>query len=161
MKEKNVLIVCITLILCAVIIAATFVIVSSDNNGIPIPGVAANSTKDNSSNVAPNDTVDLSSVTFYSDGNPNTGEVATLYFGKESAGKVVEISTVYYRDGYQFNKVDYGTVSIDSDGNAKVTDTTPMNKYPDKCVITVKYNGNSFTKTANLGTYKGSQTVSL
>ena len=94
MKEKNVLIVCITLILCAVIIAATFVIVSSDNNGIPIPGVAANSTKDNSSNIASNDTVDLSSVTFYSDGNPNTGEVATLYFGKESAGKVVEISTV-------------------------------------------------------------------
>ena len=102
----------------------------------------------------------IKNVTFYSDGNPNTGEVATINFGSENAGKSVEVKTTYHRDNAVLSgPVSFESFVISSDGTVTITDYTPMPRYPDKCHIEVKCNGSSFSSDCNIGTYKGTQTV--
>lgn len=157
MNERNLIIVCVTAILCVAIVAGTLVVTTLNTN---IPVISDNS-NNNQTSSASEEPLDIKSVTFYSDGNPNTGEVATINFGSQHAGKTVEVSTVYYRDGVAFNNQEFATVTIADDGTVKITDTTSMRKYPDKCVINVRYESLTFTKTASLGKYTGSQTVNF
>ncbi len=103
----------------------------------------------------------LSEVTFYSDGNPNTGETATLYLGEENAGKEVQVATQYYRDGTAFNSKNYVTLKISDDGTVKLTDNTPMSKYPDYCEISVLYNGKECGGAVNIAKHSGTQTVTV
>ena len=103
----------------------------------------------------------LTSVTFYSDGNPNTGETATLDLGRANAGKVVQVKTTYYRDSIAFNNPDYVDLRIDENGYVKITDNTPMPKYPDFCEISVLYDGKECGGSVNIGKYKGTRHYSF
>lgn len=178
MRENRLLIILITVILAVVIIACTAVLITHDNISNDNQVAQANNTSNTQNTESSSDSssdnaqssattssssssTDIYSVTFYSDGNPNTGETATIYLGTQNAGKTVQVSTTYYRDGHKFNDGEFATVTVDNSGNIKITDTTPMNKYPDECVIVVDDGSTSVTKTATLGTYKGSQTVNF
>ncbi len=103
----------------------------------------------------------LTKVTFYSDGNTDTGETATLYLGQENAGKEVQVATQYYRDDVALNSRNYISLTISDDGTVKITDNTPMSKYPDYCEISVLYNGNECGGAVNLEKHSGSQTVDV
>lgn len=176
MEERNVMIICITIIIAVLIISGTFLLINSNNNNLL--NRLDNENNDNSNSNSGNNenngnsesnentqTVDtnaitVKSVTFYSDGNPNTGETATINFGSENSGKTVNIKTFYSRDGTKQNSPSgYESHTIDSDGNIVVTDYTPMPKYPSNCVIEVNYNGITSSYECDIGTYKGTQTA--
>lgn len=176
MEERNVMIICITIIIAVLIISGTFLLINSndmnllnrlsnDNNDNSFSNNENNGNNDNSANNANTETVDstgisVKSVTFYSDGNPNTGETATINFGPEYSGKTVNVKTFYSRDGTRQNyPSSYEAHTIDSNGNIVVTDYTPMPKYPSNCVVEVNYNGYTSSYECDIGTYKGTQTA--
>lgn len=182
MRDNSVLIICICIIICTVIIAATAIIVldnhdennntnqnttqatvtnnnSSSNSG----GNSASSSSSSSTQSASSSDIGPgypSSVTFYSDGNPNTGETATLNFGTNAAGKTIKVRIFYYRDSEKLSgNYEFQTVTIGQDGTVKITDNTPMSKYPDTAEIQIEPgDGNRLSSNYDLGTYSGSQT---
>jgi type II secretory pathway pseudopilin PulG len=165
MREKAVKI--IILVIVAIIIVAGIIYITtannSNNNAINQVNLQ-NNNKDiqnnNDNSIQNNNNVtNIESVTFYSDGNPNTGEEATIKLGSENAGKSVTLSLEYSRDGTQQNNPEFLTVKADDSGTIQYADTTPMQKYPDQCIITIKDNS-GYTKTAyTLETKKGYQTI--
>lgn len=174
MREKAVKI--IILVIVAIIIVAGIIYITTannsnnnatnqvnlQNNNKDIQNNNDNSIQNNNDNSIQNNNnnvTNIESVTFYSDGNPNTGEEATIKLGSENAGKSVTLSLEYSRDGTQQNNPEFLTVKADDSGTIQYADTTPMQKYPDQCIITIKDNS-GYTKTAyNLETKKGYQTI--
>ena len=175
MRDNSVLIICICIIICTVIIAATAIIVldnHDENNNTNQNTTQATVTNNNnssssssSSSTQSTSSSDIgpgypSSVTFYSDGNPNTGETATLNFGTNAAGKTIKVRIFYYRDSEKLSgNYEFQTVTIGQDGTVKITDNTPMSKYPDTAEIQIDPgDGNRLSSNYDLGTYSGSQT---
>ncbi|MBQ6220661.1 MAG: hypothetical protein IJJ47_13095, partial [Methanosphaera sp.] len=92
-------------------------------------------------------------------GNPNTGESATINVGKEHFNEDMEVKTTYSRDGVNFNNPDYEYRTVDADGNISITDYTPMNKYPDYCLISIRYNDKVYQFECDIGKYNGTQST--
>lgn len=183
MRDNSVLIICVCIIICTVIIAATAIIVLdnhdennntnqnttqatvTNNNSSLNSGDTSASSSSSSSTQSTSSSSGIgpgypSSVTFYSDGNPNTGETATLNFGTNAAGKTIKVRIFYSRDDQSLNDgYEFQTVTIGQDGTVKITDNTPMPKYPDVAEIQIEPgDGNRLSSYYDLGTYSGSQT---
>ena len=159
MEEKNVIIICITAILCLLIISGTFIYLNLNNNGNSFININ-NEGNSQGNNIKSSDEITVNSVTFYSDGNPNTRETATVNVGKEHAGKTINVLTLYSRDNVQQSDMSVETpLTVDSDGNVVITDYTPMPKYPDYCYIQITYNGHIYQYECDIATHKGTQTA--
>lgn len=159
MDDNNVLIICIAAIVCILMISGTFIFMNFHND-VNILNVFDNGENTGTNNSNSNEKVQVNSVTFYSDGNPNTGETATINVGKEHSGKQMEVLTYYYRDNKKFNsQAVFNTVTVDVDGNIVTTDYTPMNKYPDFCHIEIMYDGNIYKYECDIAKHKGTQTA--
>ncbi|RAP48673.1 MAG: hypothetical protein BZ135_00400 [Methanosphaera sp. rholeuAM6] len=159
MDDKNVLIICVTIIICVLLIAGTLLLINK-NNDVSFTKIINSESNDNKINVLSEEDFNVNSVTFYSDGNPNTGETATVNVGKEHSGETVDIITLYSRDGSQMNYPStYETHTVDVDGNVMITDYTPMPKYPDYCRIEIIYNGNKHVYECDIAKHKGTQTA--
>ena len=114
----------------------------------------------NTSMPVQNKSIKVNSVTFYSDGNPNTGETATINVGPEFSGEQIGVMTLYSRDGVRQNyPSDYEMHTVSADGDVVITDYTAMPRYPGHCIIKIKYNGNIYQYECDIGTYKGTQTT--
>ena len=96
-------------------------------------------------------------VEFFLDGNPNTGADATIYVGPEYSGEQVEVSMSYSRNGNYFESEGYNWYTVASDGTIFVRTTPALNKYPDKCEISLSHNGNTITATCPMKKHKGTQ----
>ncbi|WP_455645867.1 hypothetical protein [Methanosphaera sp.] len=180
MKNKSLIIICITVILCAAIISATAIMITNNNqnnantnqensvssntsNSEGSTGSSSSSSSSESTSTSQTTTAfRIKSATFYSDGNPNTGEKATINVGSEHAGETIDVMTYYYRGNSRLNYPSgYTTLVVNSNGEVSLTDTTPMPKYPSKCHIDIMYRGSTYTADASIGTYKGTQTVTF
>jgi len=172
MRENNLIIICVTVIICIALIAGTFIIINHDNtdNQNDNSDSSANevNTNNNNQNTQNNENTASSSpntfnkinwATFYADGNPNTGEQVTINVGSQYANHQFDVSMTYYRDGYVLIDEPTQTYVVNSEGNIYVPDTLSMAKYPDKCTITLSHDGDSVTGTCNLEKRKGSQTA--
>lgn len=178
MRDDRILIICICIIICVVVIAASAIIITdnqkdaenqaqntttvqqTNNTGNNQASSGSNSASSSSqaTQTTTNNLPSVKSATFYSDGNPNTGESATINVGSENAGKTINIAVYYYRDGNPMNTPSTQAVTVGQDGSVSYTDYTAMPKYPDMAEIDITYNGNTESKTFSLGKYKGSQT---
>ena len=153
--NNKLLIVCISIILIVLIIAGTLFLLSNEN------GQKSLFNNNQSNNISENNHTELkvNTATFYLDGNPDTGVTATINVGKEFTNENIEVMTTYYRDGVNINSPSYyENHKVDDEGNFIITDYTPMPKYPDKCLIELKYNNQTFKFECDMGKYKGSQT---
>ena len=167
MRENNLIIICVTTIICISLIAGTFIMLKSNNNADsydlsiieniinPLQANANNSTTSDNSNKVDK----INWATFYADGNPNTGEEVTVNVGPEHAGKTIQLSMNYYRDGYTLIEEAPKNYTVNSEGNVYIPDTAAMARYPDKCMLTVTCDGFTTTATCYLEKRKGSQTV--
>lgn len=148
-SNRNVIIICATIIIITIIIAATLLL--SSNVITP--------SEDDTPSVQSTTDLKVNTATFYSDGNPNTGETVTINVGKEHAGEQVETMTQYSRGGSSLNNPSgYEKHVVDSQGEIILTDYTPMPRYPDYCRITIRYNNRVSIYGCDIGTYKGTQT---
>lgn len=149
--NKNLIIICITVIVILCIVAGTYIMLSQNAN-----------TGENLNTSMPiqNKSIRVNSVTFYSDGNPNTGETATINVGPEFSGEQIGVMTLYSRDGVRQNSpTSYEIHTVSVDGNVVITDYTPMPRYPGHCLIKIKYNDVIYQYECDIGTYKGTQTI--
>lgn len=176
MRDDRILIICICIIICVVVIATSAIIITdnqkdaenqvqntttvqqTNNTGNNQASSGSNSASSSSQATTTSNLPSVKSATFYSDGNPNTGESATINVGSENAGKTINIAVYYYRDGNPMNTPSTQAVTVGQDGSVSYTDYTAMPKYPDMAEIDITYNGNTESKTFSLGKYKGSQT---
>ncbi|MBR0472842.1 MAG: zinc ribbon domain-containing protein [Methanosphaera sp.] len=151
-KNKNnttILILCITIIILTAIIAGTYLFLLNNNEATP----------NNQANEINIPQLNVSSASFYLDGNPNTGIPATITVGKEHAGENMEVITTYSRDGTNLNSPSgYENHVVDEDGNIKITEYAPIPKYPDYCKIEIRYKNNVYQYGCDMGKHKGSQT---
>lgn len=179
MRDDRVLIICVCAIICMVVISAAAIIITDNQKE------AANQTQntttvqqtnDSGSNQASsgsnsassgsqatqatttNSFPSVKSATFYSDGNPNTGESATINVGSEHAGETIYVAIWYYRDGSPMNNPSSQALTVGQDGTVSHTDYTAMPKYPDEAEVEISDGNTVDTKTFSLGKYKGSQT---
>ena len=159
-NNRNLIIICITILLILLIAVGTFIFTSNNVNNeentqsnVPV--------ENNNQNVSlENKSIKVNSVTFYSDGNPNTGETATINVGSEFSGEQIGVMTFYSRDGVSQNSpTSYEMHTVDADGNVVITDYTPMPRYPGHCLIKIKYNDVIYQYECDIGTYKGTQTI--
>lgn len=164
MREKNIFIIGITVIICMILILGTFFIVNNDGNNFLDNIFNHGNDNSNSKDVtvtADKEINDIIWVQFFSDGNPGTGESATINVGPDFAGEEVEVSMDYSRDGISFDPAPYETHSVSNDGTINIYTATPMSKYPDKCIIRIRHNNDTITRTCYLEKRKGSQQVTF
>lgn len=183
-SSKNLIIICITVIICTALIVGSVLFISYSDNG-----TNDNSNVNSSANVV-SDSVNQSSdnnkvntdnkkttttqeastpntisyvdwVEFYLDGNPNTGVDATIYVGPEYSSEDVEVGVRYSRNGNYFEFEGYNWYTVGSDGTIFVRTYAPVNKYPDKCEISLTHNGNTLSLTCPMKKHKGTQRVNL
>lgn len=150
--NKTILIICITVIIIAAIIAGTFLLLSNNNENL----ITTNENQNNEYNLTK---LNVNQVSFYLDGNPNTGIPATINVGKEHTGENMEVVTTYSRDGTNLNHPSaYENHVVDKYGNIIITEYAPIPKYPDYCLIEIRYNNQVFQYGCDMDKYKGSQT---
>ena len=177
MRENNLIIICLTIIICVLLIAGTFIIVSTDSVNPDNPGIIdkiianlnhnnesasqnGNGANQNTAAGSSSDTLEkINWATFYADGNPNTGEEVTVNVGSQHAGKTLSLSMDYYRDGYTLINEPAKSYTVNSEGNVYIPDTASMARYPDKCTITITCDGQTISATGYLEKRKGSQTI--
>ena len=156
--NKNLIIICLTIIICAVLIAGGLIFLSNDgSNGNP------NDVSNMNSSVSlPNDSQDTANTSVVETENKSTvsdmkiisGSFSTgsslndktycsVYVGKQYAGENVKISVLYSRDGSNLNKGNIVPKTVDSDGYISVPSADSFKYYPDRGFITIyDSNGN-------------------
>lgn len=147
--NKNAIIIGITAIIILIILGGTFLLLSDEYE---IPFLSGDNDYEDTN-------LQVNTATFYLDGNPNSGIPATINVGKEHTGESMEVMTVYSRDGSNLNHpTDYETHVVDDDGNIVITEYSSIPRYPDYCLIEIRYNNNVFKYGCDMGKHKGSQT---
>lgn len=135
-KTKKTKLVCIIILLVVIISCVTVVIVH--NNQIQ----------------------SIQWAEFYTSQDPTVGEEATIYVGDEYAGKNVQVSIAYMKDGTYLNNETYELHEVNDYGRI-IVNTTPMNQYPDTAIISLKQGSKIITETCYLNQYSGTQHVDL
>ena len=179
--NKNLLIICLTIIICALLVAGAMVLFSgsdnNDDNGLSdsasLNGGVDDSINESEDNSAADDATDSSVVAEDSSprierGSFSTGSSSsdkthcTVYVGSEHAGEKVKISVLYSNNGYALNQGKVVPKTVSSDGYVKVASASAFDYYPDEAYITLyDNNGNVLdTKTVYLHEQSGKQTFS-
>lgn len=158
MQMRNVLVICITVIICISIVCGTVLIINNDN-------IDYDTLQDNPQEfimqllTGVKKIKEIEWVDFYLDGNPYTGVDATIYVGAEYEGQEVEIQMDYSRDGYMFQSDPYRNYTVESDGTIFVRTYSPLNKYPDECTIKIRQNDYQLNTNCNMEKHKGTHRV--
>ncbi len=184
-KNNNVLIIAVTVIIIALILAGTFLFMTdsislpfgnnenqvvnitqsddsgsnSDSNQAAKSSETTKSSQSTDSDNVVYNALKVNTATFYLDGNPNTGITTTINVGKEHTGESMGVMTTFSRDGSNMNSPSsYEYCIVNDEGNIVFTDYTPIPKYPDYCVIGISYNNQAYRYACDMGKHKGSQT---
>lgn len=163
METKELAIICTFVLIIVAIICGVLIYVhnSSEINVDSDSSLNSGNSINNADEIDVDSDFSLKSIVFYSDGNPNTGESATYYFGTENSGKTVDVMIKYYSNGNSLNNPSYNSVLIGSDGTVSFNDDTPMEEYPDSASIYYRYNGKEYINNVNLQEYAGTQEISF
>ena len=178
--NKNLIIICLTVIICAVLIAGGLIFLSngSDNgndstdvgNSISLPDSSVNQTEDtqNQNDNTPSSDSQKSSVSNMKieGGSFSTGSSlddktwCSVYVGEQYAGENVKISVLYSRDGSNLNQGKIVPKTVDSDGTVSVASADAFKYYPDHALVTIyDNNGNVLdTQEVIMSAKSGTQT---
>ncbi len=152
-EKKNLIIISITILIILAIISGTIIFITNNN--------VNTGSSDNQNSAAPTASKGLTvnTASFYLDGNPNTGITATINVGKEHTGENIDIMTTYSRDGSKLNNPSSFEIhQVDSDGNVVITEYGAIPRYPDYCLIEIRYDNKNYKFGSDMGKYKGTQT---
>ena len=176
--NKNLIIISLTIIICALLIAGALVMFSGnggDDDSALSDSASLNGASDTVNESADNSAADSAASTAAQDSSPriisgsfSTGSAAsdkthcTIYVGSEHAGENVKISVLYSNDGYALNQGKIVPKTVSSDGYVKVASASAFDYYPDEAYITLyDNNGNVLdTQTVYLNENSGKQTFS-
>ena len=152
-EKKNLIIISITILIILAIISGTIIFITNNNVD------TGSSENQNSAAPTTNRGLTVNTVSYYQDGNPNTGLTATINVGKEHTGENIDIKMTYSRDGSNLNNPSsFEKYNVDNDGNVIVTEYSAIPRYPDYCLIEIRYNNNDYKFGVEMGKYKGTQT---
>lgn len=153
--NKNLIIICLTVIICAVLIAGGLIFLSNgSNNGndssdvgnsISLPDNSVNQTDDSQNQTDTEPTPKKSSVSDMKilSGSFTTGSSlsdktwCSVYVGEKYAGEDVKISVLYSRDGSDLNQGKIVPKTVGSDGTISVPSADAFKYYPDHALVTI------------------------
>ena len=165
--NKNLIIICLTIVICAILIAGALVMFSNNNADDGSTDILSDS-----ASLSGSDSVETSTQTTQESypeiisGSFSTGSSAsdktycTVYVGSEHAGEKVKISVLYSNNGNTLNQGKIVPKTVSSDGYVKVASASAFDYYPDEAYITL-YDSNGDvldTKTVYLYANSGKQT---
>ena len=154
-NNKNLIILCVTILIIAALIAGTLLLTNNTEN----VDSSNDSTNQTNNTTMGDKELKVNTATFYLDGNPNSGIPATINVGKEFTGENMEVMTTYSRDGSELNNPSsYENHEVDNEGNIVITEYAPISRYPDYCLIEIRYNGQVYQFGCDMVKGKGSQT---
>ena len=154
--NKNLIIICLTIVICAILIAGALVLFSnngSDNNSDAL----SDSASLNGSNSVDNSVENTSAST---EPAKTDKTYCSVYVGQQHAGENVRISVLYSRDGSTLNNGNIVPKTVDSSGYVNVPSASAFKYYPDDAYITIyDSNGNVLdTQEVYLSKNSGTQT---
>ena len=153
--NKNLIIICLTVIICAVLIAGGLIFLSNgSNNGndssdvgnsISLPDNSVNQTDDSQNQTDTEPAPKKSSVSDMKilSGSFTTGSSlsdktwCSVYVGEKYAGEDVKISVLYSRDGSNLNQGKIVPKTVGSDGTVSVPSADAFKYYPDHALVTI------------------------
>lgn len=175
-SDNKWVIIAITLIVLAVIVAGTIIYISGSDNTNDVSGnsFSSNNVQENSVNTVntgssesttEKSTTSSSSLRIIS-GSFNTGSslsdktYITVYVGKEHAGENVKIKVLYTRDGSQLNPGNIVSKTVDSSGYFTMRSANAFKYYPDHAYV-ILYDANENvvdTRDITMSPTSGTQT---
>ena len=175
--NKNLIIICLTIVICAILIAGALVLFSSNNSDNP--DALSDSASLNGSNMADNSVNDstesepaqsspktatsnmkILSGSFSTGSSKSDKTYCSVYVGEQYAGENVKISVLYSRDGSNLNQGNIVPKTVDGSGYVSVPSADAFKKYPDNAFVTI-YDSNGKvldTQEVYLSPSSGTQT---
>ena len=152
--NKNLIIICLTIVICAILIAGALVLFSnngSDNNSDALSDSASlnssgsvdKSAEDTSTAASSEPAKTAESKMDILRGSISTGSgkndktYCSVYVGEKYAGQNVKISVLYSRDGNALNNGNIVPKTVDSSGYVSVPSASAFKYYPDDAYITI------------------------
>lgn len=176
--NKNLIIICLTILICAVLIAGGMIFLNSngtdDNSGsdmassISLPNSSVDQSDDSQNKTASVSQDDgksrlsdmrILSGSFYTGSSGSDKTYCSVYVGRQYSGESVKISVLYSRDGSNLNKGNIVPKTVDSDGYVSVPSADAFKYYPDHALISIyDSNGNVLdTQEVNMSPHDGTQ----
>ena len=171
--NKNLIIICLTIIICAILVAGALVMFSNNDandtdntdalsDSASLNGNELNDTEtvETPTQTTPESSLEILGGTFSTGSSASDKTYCTVYVGSEHAGEKVKISVLYSNDGYALNQGKIVSKTVSSDGYVKVASANPLDYYPDDAYITLYDNDGNVVDTQEvyLSTSSGKQT---
>ena len=171
--NKNLIIICLTIIICAILVAGALVMFSNNDandtdntdalsDSASLNGNELNDTEtvETPTQTTPESSLEILGGTFSTGSSASDKTYCTVYVGSEHAGEKVKISILYSNDGYALNQGKIVSKTVSSDGYVKVASANPLDYYPDDAYITLYDNDGNVVDTQEvyLSTSSGKQT---
>ena len=144
-KSKNILIVCVAAVICVLIVACAFILISgNDNDDANVATVnSGNTTVDAVSSGPDNSNMRILGGSFYTGSSLESKTQAHIYVGTEYAGQQVKITAIWSRDGSNLNNGNILTRPVESDGYVNFNSADAFRYYPDHAFVKLfDLNGN-------------------
>ena len=149
METKNLIIICVTAIVCIGIIAGALILLNdgSNNNSNAVSSVENNSNAvssvDNNEDSSSNNGMRIQSGSVNVASTNDGKTVCDVYVGTEHANEHVQISVLFKRDGLALNQGKIVPTTVTSDGYVIVKTANPLDEMPDYALINLyDENGN-------------------
>lgn len=171
-SSKNILIICLTLIIISLLIAGAVLYTSNNNadqnnvptsndvNSSPAPESTDNNEAKNTEVTSAQYPLKIVSGSFRTDSPLPSKTYITVYVGAEHAGENVKIRVFYSNGGTRLNAGNIVPKTVDSSGYFTMRTANELNTYPDHASITL-YDGNGNvvdTQEVNMNPIGGTQT---
>ena len=143
MESKNLIIICLTVVICAILIAGGLVLMSNNHNdtndnldsSVSLANNSVNQTDVVEDNTASK--IEILSGSFSTGSSKSDKTYCSVYVGEQYAGENVKISVLYSRDGSTLNQGNIVPKTVDSLGYVSVPSANAFKFYPDNAVITL------------------------
>ena len=141
--NKNLIIICLTVVICAILIAGGLVLMSNNHNdtndnldsSVSLANNSVNQTDVVEDNTASK--IEILSGSFSTGSSKSDKTYCSVYVGEQYAGENVKISVLYSRDGSTLNQGNIVPKTVDSSGYVSVPSANAFKYYPDDAYITL------------------------
>ena len=169
--NKNLIIICLTVVICAILIAGGLVLMSNSGNdtndnldsSVSLGDNSVNQTDENTAVQTNDDSapkMEIISGSFSTGSSKSDKTYCSVYVGEQYAGESVKISVLYSRDGSTLNQGNIVPKTVDSSGYVSVPSANAFKYYPDNAYVTL-YDSNGKvldTQEVYLSPESGTQT---
>ena len=148
--NKNLIIICLTVVICAILIAGALVLFSNNNSNDNSDILSDSASLNGSNAIEVNDTdinnepknsaqssIKILSGSFSTGSGKSDKTYCSVYVGEEYVGENVKISVLYSRDGSTLNQGNIVPKTVDSSGYVSVPSANAFRYYPDDAVVTL------------------------